>query len=236
MDTVRVLEDDFQNMSFPFLISASGKEDLGDSVQVGITVQENNARLAFESRRTPAIDESTVTTASGSPNVLNRYTFSDTNADFVTAGIEPGSLVINWTDRSMADVVEVISATELRMEALVNGTDNEMQFGDVYSIFNIIQMRVSAGNLTAVDDLAAAINAVLPTAFTQVVVAQSSSATIIGLTDIETQLDTIETQTQADSIAAAVWDALLATYTAAGSFGQLVGRKLLTVARFFSLR
>jgi hypothetical protein len=36
--------------------------------------------------------------------------------------------------------------------------------------------------------------------------------------------------------AKAVWNALVASYTVAGSFGQLVGRKLLTVAKFFALR
>jgi hypothetical protein len=198
VDTLRVAESQFQGMSYPFLINASGKEDLGDGVLVGITVQEQNLRLAFESRRTPAIDEGTVTTGSGAPNLQNRYVFVDTGADFVTAGVEPGSLVINWTDRSMADVVEVIDANTIRMEALVNGTDNEMGLGDVYSIFNIIQVRVSAGNLTAIDDLAAAINSVLPTAFTQVVVAQASNSTLINanLTTVESQVAEIHGQVQ----------------------------------------
>lgn len=246
VDTLRVAESQFQGMSFPYLINASGKEDLGDGVSVGITVQEQNLRLAFESRRTPAIDESTVTTGSGAPNLQGRYVFVDTGADFVTAGVQPGSLVINWTDRSMGDVAEVIDANTIRMEALVNGTDNEMGLGDVYSIFNIIQVRVSAGNLTAIDDLAAAINAVLPTAFTQVVVAQSSSATLLegtDLTAIQTQLDTIETstsitqgQTTASSIRAAVWNAATASYTAAGSFGQFIGRRLLTLSKYLGLK
>jgi hypothetical protein len=246
VDTLRVAESQFQGMSHPFLINASGKEDLGDGVSVGITVQEQNLRLAFDSRRTPAVDESTVTTGSGAPNLQGRYVFVDTNADFVTAGVQPGSLVINWTDRSMADVVEVIDANTIRMEELVNGTDNEMGLGDVYSIFNIIQVRVSAGNLTAVDDLAAAINAVLPTAFTQVVVAQASQSTITNineLTGIQLQLDTIETstsitqgQTTPASIAQAVWNAATASYTAAGSFGLFIGRKLLTLSKYIGLK
>ena len=246
VDTLRVAESQFQGMSFPFLINASGKEDLGDGVFVGITVQEQNLRLAFESRRTPAIDESIVTTGSGAPNLQGRYVFVDTGADFVTAGVQPGSLVINWTDRSMGDVAEVIDANTIRMEALVNGTDNEMQVADVYSIFNIIQVRVSAGNLTAVDDLAQAINSVLPTAFTQVVVAQASQSTITNideLTGIQAQLDVIDTataitqgQTTAGAIAAAVWNALSSGYNSAGTFGQLVGRKLLTLAKYIGLK
>lgn len=38
------------------------------------------------------------------------------------------------------------------------------------------------------------------------------------------------------SIAEAVWNALVSAYTVAGSFGQLVGRKLLTVSKFFALK
>jgi hypothetical protein len=227
VDTVRTLEDDFVNMGFPFLISAAGKEDLGDGVSVAITVQNNNARVAFEARRTPAIDESTVTTASGAPNIVGRYTFIDTGADFVTADVQPGSLVVNWSDRSIGDVVEVISSTELRMEALVNGTDNQMELGDTYSIFNVEQVRISAGNLTAVDDLAAAINAVQPTAFTQVVVAQSSSATLLtdeGLTPAEIS-----------DITDAVWDAPTTGHSLPGTFGQFIQKKLLTVAKFLGL-
>lgn len=243
VDTVRDLEDDFTNMSYPFLIGASGKEDLGDGVTVGITVQEQNARVAFEARRTPSIDESTVTTASGAPNLQGRYTFVDTGADFVTAGVEAGHLVVNWTDRSMADVVEVIDANTIRMEALVNGTDNEMQVSDVYSIFPVVQVRISAGNLTAVDDLLATINAVLPTAFTQVVLAQASQSTITNLDDIESTIDAIdarlinvETQTTATAIAQAVWNAGVTFYNAAGSFGNFVQAKLLTTVKFFGLR
>jgi len=236
VDTLRVAESAFQGMSYPYLISASGKEDLGDGVTVGITVQEQNCRLAFESRRTPAVDEGTVTTPSGAPNAVGRYQFVDTGADFVTAGVEAGSLVINWTDRSMADVVRVINATTLEIEALVNGTDNQMEAADVYSVFNIVQVKVSAGNLTAVDELAAAINAVLPTAFTQVVVAQASQSTIVNLSSIETDVATILSQTSSGSIGSAVWDALISAHSVTGSFGDFVVRRLLTVAKFFALK
>lgn len=212
VDTLRVDESSFQGMSYPRLLDAAGKQDLGGGTLVGITVQEQNCRFAFESRRTPAIDESTVTTGSGAPNLQGRYTFIDTGADFTAASVAPGSLVINWTDRSMGDVVEVISSTEIRMEALVNGTDNEMQVADVYSIFNIEQMRVTAGNLTAVDDVPAAINAVLPTAFTQVVVELSTSAALISSGGL--------TQGDIDNIADGVWDEALAGHATAGTAGK----------------
>jgi hypothetical protein len=215
VDTLRVAESSFQGMSFPFLLSASGKEDLGDGVTVAITVQEQNLQLAFEARRTPTVDEGSVTTGSGAPNLKGRYTFVDTGANFVTAGVEPGALVINWTDRSMGDVIEVIDANTIRMEALVNGTDNEMQVADVYSIFNVEQVRVSAGNLTAIDDVEAALNAIRPSAFTQVIVAQASSATLLSSGGL--------TQGDIDNITDSVWDEALSGHVAAGSAGKALG-------------
>lgn len=215
VDTLRVAESSFQGMSFPFLLSASGKEDLGDGVQVAITVQEQNLQLAFEARRTPAIDESTVTTGSGAPAPTGRYQFTDTASNFTTANVAPGSLVINWSDRSIGDVVRVISSDTLEMEALVNGTDNEMQLGDAYSIFNVEQVRVSAGNLTAIDDVEAALNAIKPTAFTQVIVAQASSATLLSSGGL--------TQGDIDNITDSVWDEALSGHVAAGSAGKALG-------------
>lgn len=183
VDTLRGLEDDFLNMSFPFLIQASGKEDLGGGVLVAITVEEQNLQLAFEPRFAPAVT-GTVTTASGPPNINNRITFADSAADFVTAGVQPGSYLINWTDRSVTDVVRVIDANTLETRVLNNGTDNEWDLADDYSLWNITQVRTSGGNLVAVDDLDAAISAILPTWGTQVILSTSSSATIQELTEI----------------------------------------------------
>ena len=55
-----------------------------------------------------------------------------------------------------------------------------------------IQMRVSGGNLVAIDDLGADLDPVEPTAFTQVVIAQSSSATISNLTVMEAAVQLVE--------------------------------------------
>ncbi len=183
VDTLRVAEDDFQNMSFPFLINASGKEDLGGGTLVAITVQEQNLQLAFQQRTAPA-ETGTVTTASGPPSVLNRIRFTDTSADFVTAAIQPGSYIVNWTDRNVTDVLRVISATELELRTPSQGTDNEYDLGDDYSVWNITQVRTSGGNLVAVDTGGSAIPAILPTWGTQVILTTSSSATIQELTEI----------------------------------------------------
>jgi len=183
VDTLRILEDDFVNMGFPSLIQASGKEDLGGGTLVAITVEQQNLQLAFQARFTPAAT-GTVTTASGPPSVLNRITFADSGADFIAAGVQPGSYIINWTDRSVTDVVRVIDATTLETKTLVNGTDNEFDLADDYSLWNITQVRTSGGNLVAVDEVDISIPAILPTWGTQVILTTSSSATIQELTEI----------------------------------------------------
>jgi len=50
------------------------------------------------------------------------------------------------------------------------------------------------------------------------------------------KLDTIITQTTAEFQADATWDALTADHTVTSSFGTFVVRRLLTLAKYFSLR
>lgn len=235
VDTLRVEEMQFQSMGYPRLLTASGKEDLGDGLIVAITVAEQDVRLKFEGRTTPA-ETGTVTTGSGPPNAVGRQTFTDTAADFDAANVEPGSLVINFTDRSIADVVQKIDSDTLETKTLVNGVTNEYNVTDIYHVFNIIQCRTFGGNLTAVDDLDATINAILPSAFTQVIVQLSSANTITNLTDIEADIATILAQTTASAQSAAVWDALISAHSVSGSFGEFIVRRLLTVAKFFALK
>ena len=189
VDTVRIDEYSFSTpgMANPKLLNASGKEDLGGGVLVGITADLQDAQLSFQARRTPA-ETGTVTTGSGAQSgspLGPTYNFIDTNADFITAGIQRGSLVINFTDHSIADVVEVISATELRTRILVNGTDNLYEVGDEYQVFNITQCNATGGNLVAQDDVGTRITSVFPSAFVQVVRTASSSATLQEQLDIQ---------------------------------------------------
>lgn len=184
VDTVRISEEAFsEGLAFPKLIDASGKENLGGGVLVGITANLQNAQVAFEARRTPA-ETGTVTTGSGAGS-NGLQTFVDTAADFVTAGVARGSLVINFTDGSIADVYEVDNATTLTTRTLVNGTGNTYDVADSYQVFNIIQCNISGGNLVAEDDVDVAISSVVPTAFTQIVRTASSSATLSESQDIQ---------------------------------------------------
>ena len=184
VDTMRVEEERFQSLGFPFLLSASGKQSLGGGTKVAITVQEENLQLAFQPRTTPAVI-GTVTTGSGAVSAVGRYQFVDSGADFIAAGVKPGSFIVNFTDKSVCDVVRVIDATTLETRQLANGTDNEFDIGDSYHLWNIIQCTTSGGNLVATDDIGGEISPILPTAFTQVILQTSSSATIQELVDIQ---------------------------------------------------
>lgn len=177
VDTLRKQEDTFAGISNPKLTDAAGKEALGGALSVGITVSLQNTRIAFESRTTPA-ETGTVTTGSAAP-VRNTISFQDSAADFVTANVARGSLVINFSDRSIADVIRVDNANQLTTKVLANGTTNTFQIGDVYHVFNVVRCTIDGGNLVAVDDVGGDLDPVQPTAFTQVVRTLSSSATIV---------------------------------------------------------
>ena len=60
VDTIRVLEAEQENMVYPPLLSASGKDPLGGGVSVGITAALQNAVLAFEARPGPAFVQCSV--------------------------------------------------------------------------------------------------------------------------------------------------------------------------------
>ena len=184
VDTLRISEEGFaEGLAFDKLIDAAGKEDLGGGVLVGITANLQDAQVSFEARRTPA-ETGTVTTGSGA-GTNGLQTFEDAAADFVTAGVARGSLVINFTDNSIADVYEVVNATTLTTRTLVNGSGNTYDVADDYQVFNIIQCNISGGNLVAEDDLGAQLSPVIPTAFTQIVRTASSSATLSESQDIQ---------------------------------------------------
>lgn len=52
-DTLRVIEARVQNIAFPSLVSAGGKEDLGGGTSVGITMTLQNAQISWGDRGSP---------------------------------------------------------------------------------------------------------------------------------------------------------------------------------------
>jgi len=235
VDTTRPFESSFIAMSVPELMQASGKEDLGGGVFVAITVEEQDMKLSFEPELI-AVYTGTVTTGSGPPDVNGEIVLTDTNASFQSDGLVRGTFLINYTDNSIADVVEVLNETQLVSTTLMNGMDDEWDIGDDYHVHLIVQKTTQGGNLVAVDTNDLTFPAILPTAFTQVVQQSSSSGTIQNLTGIEADLTTIIAQTEASFQASAVWDALITNYSSSGSFGEFIVRRLLTTAKFFALR
>lgn len=190
VDTFRIDEEGFaRGLSFTKLLDASGKEALIGGLQVGITASMQDTLLAFESRRTPA-ETGTITTGSGPPNELGRQTFIDTAATFIANGVTRGSMVINFTDNSLADVISVDSSGSLTTETLVNGSGNTFDIGDVYHVFNVVQCTASGGNLVAVDSSGSAFTTpILPTAFTQVVLFADTSAALIDIATFQRKLE-----------------------------------------------
>jgi len=73
----------------------------------------------------------------------------------------------------------------------------EARPGDEY-----IQCSVTGGNLAAVDSNGTAVNAISPTAFTQVVVERSVSAVITNIDSIEASINNIEGYTERSEIVA----------------------------------
>jgi hypothetical protein len=183
VDTLRALEDDLpRGLVEPKLTDASGKEPLGGGVSVGITVALQNAQVTFEARTTPA-ETGTHTGATSTTQLI------DSAADFVAAGVERGSLIVNFTDQSIADVLEVVDLNTLLIRGtLTGGIGNNFEAGDVYKVWNEVQANIFGGNLTAVDDVDVGISPVFPSAFVQIVRTASSSATITDLDEVIQQL------------------------------------------------
>lgn len=179
VDDTRSWEHIPGNLSYEKIIDASGKEPLGGGVLVGITVKLNDAVVGFAPRPT-SVSEGTVTTGDS-----NGIYLTDISATFEADGVEAGATVINFTDKSVATVLRVISETQMECLPLGNGADNQFDISDEYKVWNIEQVELTGGNLTAVDSDGNDISAVFPTAFTQVVRTSSSSATLSDLDAIQ---------------------------------------------------
>jgi len=79
VDTCRFNEEKLSNIQYPHIVSASGKDDLGDGVTLGITATLLNAKLSFQARPGPT---------------------------FVTAKIKGGNLVaVNASNETMDAVL-----------------------------------------------------------------------------------------------------------------------------------
>lgn len=185
VDCIRAWEDSDAGMHYPYLLDASGKEALGGGVLVGITIQLQNAKVAFQQR---PVDDSTGTATS---NDALGEVLTDSSGTFITDGILPGDSILNRTDLGMTTVLSVGSETQLTHFPLEGGSLNTWTIGDSYRVWNKIQCEISGGNLVAVDENGDVMSPLLPTAETYVVKSAASSATIdtLSIVDLQTILD-----------------------------------------------
>jgi hypothetical protein len=179
VDTCRDFSDEIENMEAPHFIDAAGKEPLGGGVYVGITATLQNAKVAFEARNMQPIASGICTTASSAGDIL-----IDAAATF-TSGIDTGALVVNWNDRSTGTIVRIDSDSQMFQSTLQAGFDNQWEVGDNYTVYNVIQCEVAGGNLVAVDAVGSGVDAIHPTAFTQIIRTSGSSATLQELEAIQ---------------------------------------------------
>ncbi len=173
VDQLRDWEDEPSNMSYPLLIKADGKTDLGGGIFTGITAILQNAQIEFEERITP-VSTGTVTAGGGSS------TLTDSGATFQADGVVRGAWVVNFTDQSVCTVRTVDSENQLTTTSLVEGSGNTFEISDNYKIWNIIQVEASGGNAVAIDDLGATISSVYTSFGTQVVRTEAVSSSIIS--------------------------------------------------------
>jgi len=179
LDQLRGWEDEPPNMSYPRTILASGKDDLGGGVTVGITTQLQNGQVEFEERTTP-VSSGTATGADATGTVL-----TDGTATFEADGVLRGAWIINFTDQSVSTVLTVDDENNITHKTLIEGSGNDWGIGDAYKIWNIIQVEMDGGNATAIDSVGATISPVYTSFGNQVVRTSSSSATLQELQDIQ---------------------------------------------------
>jgi hypothetical protein len=192
VDLIRDWEVFPWNLTYPYIVTASGKQDLGGGTLVGITAQLQNAQLAFEARPIHVAD-GTNTALDTAGRLL-----TDAAATFVISGVLPGATVLNIDDLSIMTVIEVISDTQLLGTGLLDGALNQWAIGNHYKIWNPVSCRVTAGNLTAVDELGVSIDPIRHTAFTHISRETSTSAAMTQLTPSDVA-----------PLAAAIWTSVL---------------------------
>lgn len=179
-DTIRSLEHSpapgFDVFSHEYLVDLTGKQDLGAGVSVGITLTYRDGQVAFS--RTSSRSSGTATTGSSTQLI-------DSAADFVTDGVQRGDWIINFTDQSVTEVLEVVDLNTLNVRPLSDGTDNDFDIGDAYKVWEVAECELGGGNHVAVDSVGSTINPLFTTFGRFAARTSSSSATLQELSSIQ---------------------------------------------------
>ncbi len=181
-ESIRYIEKERAQMDDLPLLNTAGKQDLGAGITVGITNTLLNTQFGFEARTT-SVSSGAITTGNADGILL-----IDNVANFIADGVTKGALVLNLTDDgAVGTVLRVVDLNTLLLTTqMSDGNDNQFEVADVYKVWNVEQCIISGGNLVAVEsDLETTMDAIFPTAFTQIVLTSSSSATLQELAAIQ---------------------------------------------------
>jgi len=179
VDTLRYIEADLTNLEYDSIIAASGKEDLGGGVKVGITAELLNAKVMFEGRTTPLV------TGTCTKDDTAGIILTDSSATFQSDGVYVGCSVRNENTKSSATIIEVLSETSVRTIPLSGGSSSSWTNGDSYRIYPNVLCSITGGNLVATDSNGNSMDVVLQSVNVQVDRTSSSSATLQELSNIQ---------------------------------------------------
>lgn len=142
---VRTWQALLANMDERNFLDAAGKQILTGSQVVGITLQfGRNWMVGFEAVAGPAIHAHSIVggnltalhnpTGTATSASVPGTTLEDTEGLFVRCAFQTGDPVTNVTDGSTAEIVDVVSETEITTTALSGGFDDEWEIGDEWAI------------------------------------------------------------------------------------------------------
>ncbi len=187
-DTVQEIDQRQENLNRANLIQTSGGADLGGGSFTGLTSTLQNAQLAFE-RRVNLLETGTITTASTPGKFVSVI---DSAALFQTNLVQRGDLVVNKADASHAEVIEVVSETELKVISPTGGAEDDYDVGEAYEVWEVVECTIDGGNLVAVDDVGSPITPVFPTfgVFVSRILSTSAGLTVGAPADFVSALRT----------------------------------------------
>lgn len=151
-------DDSLENMDDDTIIDSAGKENLGGGVEVGITSTLLDGQVAFGRTAPRHTAPYTITTGSATQ-------FIASGALLQTIGAQRGDWIMNWTDQSVTEILEVLSETTANVRALtgMSASSDDFAVNDVCTVWAVEECELSGGNVVAEDAVAAPINPLFTT-------------------------------------------------------------------------
>jgi len=210
-------DDSLENLDDDKILDTEGKTPVQPGLQAGVIATIQNAKLRFAARGGPATELMVV--GEGDLVAFLEDFGSHTGADSNTILIDSAASFITFgIEDKLLDKFQVENLTDGSVATLAS-LDSGIQIttdGLTGGLDNLFQ----AGDSIRVFGFAA--SPIAPSAFTSVSYAASVAPSITGVSSA--------------AIGGAVWGAALADHSAANSFGEYVGLKLLNFGRWLALR